>query len=194
MTIHVTGKHVHIDETLHDKIVARVNSFVSEYLSDSTTTHVIVSKENAKENHFFRTDVSVHVSRSFTAHCRGEDHDAFRSACIAVERLEMVVKKHRNKIRDQKRHSHIDRETYSIQKYVLQHQEEDSASQENPLVIAEMNMLVSPLTVSEAVMRLELSENPFLIFKNAGTQALNIVYKRPDQNIGWIDPSKQVSS
>ena len=66
---------------------------------------------------------------------------------------------------------------------------DEEEANDNPVVVAEMTSPIETLTVSEAVMRLDLGDLPALMFKSRAHGGFNMIYRRPDGNIGWVDPS-----
>eukprot|EP01037_Dinobryon_pediforme_P014762 gene14762-14891_t len=119
------------------------------------------------------------------------DEDAYRSASVAVEKLEARIKKYKNRLQDKKRHRDGEHEPMFAQQYIL-NAEEDSG-EDTPLIIAEMPSEISRLSVGEAVMRMDLADVPLMMFRNASNGELNVVYKRHDGHVGWIDPSRKMA-
>ena len=85
----------------------------------------------------------------------------------------------------------------AAQQYILAAEsddEEEVPEDAQPAIIAEMAHEIATLTVGEAVMRMDLADVPVMMFRNRGHGGLNVIYRRDDGNVGWIDPSdsKQV--
>ena len=125
---------------------------------------------------------------------RGHDvaDDAYAAFDIAMAHLAKRLRRHKRRLRD---HHNSQRAVESLpaQSYVLAgYEAEDSgeATGDNPVIIAEDTTDIAELTVSEAVMRLDIADLPALMFRNAGSGGLNVVYRRADGNVGWIDPTK----
>ena len=191
MTIQITGKSIEIGDSLRNYLIERTRSVLEKYISYEISGHLRVSKENGR----FRTKCSIMLQTGLLLEAQGESSDAYSSADNALERLDKRVRRYKRRLKDY--HSNFTRkkiksQTYSAVSYVVQPSEED-ADDENipndPLVIAEMQRPIQMMNVSEAVMQLELTEEIFLIFRNLTNNAINIVYKRNDSNIGWIDPA-----
>lgn len=181
MSISISGKHIDIGESLSNHIKASVDNVAKKHFGELIDANVTVTKES----HNFFTEVALHVSKNFIVRARAEDSDPYRSLDLSCEKLEKRVSKYKSRLRDRKRH--VDDEIPAL-KYVVSATEEDKG-EDTPLVIAEMASAVPTLTVGEAVMRMDLSDYPVLMFKNAKHGNLNVVYKRPDGHIGWIDPT-----
>lgn len=188
MTISITGKHVELGESLTQFIETEVHKITKNHMNDDVETTVTVSKDH----HMFRTDISVHVSKSFIVFCQGSDADAYKSAANAVEKLEKQIVKYRTRLRDRKRKEGEGARPIAAY-YVIDSAHEDEG-QDTPVVIAEMEHEIPHITVSDAVMKLDLGSKTMVIFKNRANDAINVVYRRPDGNIGWIDPTKKVVS
>jgi cellulase/cellobiase CelA1 len=130
---------------------------------------------------------------------QGEAGDAYSAADVALERLEKRVRRYKRRL---KNHHHgisgySRAGESSATDYVVRVDEEanetDDREEDAPLIVAESERVVREMTVSEAVMHLDLTEDAFLVFRNAGHGGINIVYRRTDGNIGWIDPQSGTS-
>jgi len=182
MKISTSGKHIEVGESLKAHIENVLKTLVKRQLGDILEANVVVSK--GKIN--FTTDVSVHISRHFTVRAHGEDGDPYRSCDLALEKMEARIHKYKTRLRDQKRGK--DENILPAQQYVINSQEEDMG-EDTPLIIAEMSHEIPTLTVGEAVMRMDLSESTVMMFKNPKSGHFNVVYRRNDGHIGWIDPT-----
>lgn len=132
--------------------------------------------------------ITVHIGHHFVVHCHGQDEDPYRSVTNALHKLQTRIKRYKNRLRNRKRHPREESvEALPALQYIVNGTEEDTGT-DAPLIIAEMNSQVLALSVGEAVMRMDLSESPVLLFRNAASGQFNVVYKRPDGNVGWIDP------
>jgi len=182
MKILTSGKHIEVGENLRTHIETTLKALVNRQLGDVLEANVVI----AKDNYQFSTDISVHVSRHFTVRAHAQDTDPYRSCDLALEKMEARIHRYKNRLRDKKR---LNREetTLPAQQYVINAQEEDKG-EDTPLIIAEMSHEIPTLSVGEAVMRMDLSEAPVMMFKNTHSGHFNVVYRRPDGHIGWIDP------
>lgn len=183
MKIAMSGKHIEIGESLKTHIESSLNAIVKRHLGDVLEAQVVVSKDNFQ----FTTDISVHVSRHFTVRAHAQDTDPYRSCDLALEKMEARIHRYKARLRDQKRNQK-DVDILPAQQYVISAEDEDQGG-ETPLIIAEMSHDIQTLSVGEAVMRMDLSESPVMMFKNKNSGHFNVVYRRHDGNIGWIDPS-----
>ncbi len=191
MPISITGKHIEVGNSLKDFINQELRRVVSHYMGDILEAHVTVGKEHAtKERFLFKTDISVHITRHFVVHCHGHDEDAYRSVTNGLQKLESRIRRYKTRLHDRKRHRD-DHAEIQAQQYIL-HAETEDTGEDTPLIIAEMTSQIHQLSVGEAVMRMDLSDAPVVMFRNAGNGELNVVYKRADGHIGWIDPTKKL--
>lgn len=183
MSINITGKHIEVGDSLRARIEDIVSHISQRYFGEPIEAHIVVTKET----HRFIVDFSVHISKHFVVRSHGEDGDPYRACDFASEHMEQRIRRYKSRLRDRKRHNHHD-EVLNAQQYVVNTKEEDEGS-DTPIIIAEMNTHIATLSVGEAVMRMDLSNYPVLMFKNAKNGGINVIYRRPDGNIGWIDPS-----
>jgi ribosomal subunit interface protein len=195
MTIKVTGKNIEAGEAFQTYVTAKLSAVLEKYIGPEVGGHVRVEKERGR----FRTLCSILLRTGLPLEAQGEAGDAYASADIALERLEKRVRRYKRRL---KNHHHgvaaysSPAET-SATDYVVRVEEEvneaDDHKVDAPLIVAESERVVREMTVSEAVMHLDLTEDAFLVFRNAGHGGINIVYRRTDGNIGWIDPHSGTS-
>lgn len=182
MTILISGKHMDVGDSLTTSAQDSVKDLITRYMGSVLEASVTFSKDH----HDFIADVQVHISHHFVVNCHGKASDAYRALAIALEKLETRIRKYKERLRGKKR-SMEKPNTVQAAKYMISQEAEDTG-EDLPITIAELDTPIETLTVSEAVMRLEITNYPVLVFKNDAQDRINIVYKRPDGNIGWIDP------
>jgi ribosomal subunit interface protein len=195
MTIKVTGKNIEAGEAFQTYVTAKLSSVLEKYIGPEVGGHVRVEKERGR----FRTLCSILLRTGLPLEAQGEAGDAYSSADVALERLEKRVRRYKRRLKNH----HHGAEAYSLPAetsatdYVVRVDEEgnetDDREMDAPLIVAESERVVREMTVSEAVMHLDLTEDAFLVFRNAGHGGINIVYRRADGNIGWIDPQSGTS-
>jgi ribosomal subunit interface protein len=188
MTLQVTGKNLDVGEALRSYVLERIEHTLEKYVGTSLSGHVRIEKEHGE----FRTDCSIQLRSGLSLQSHGEAPDAYASADLALERLDKRVRRYKRRLK--KHHSQVrepDLETDSqAPTYVLQSGDDEQEEQEhdNPVIIAETQTVVRDMPVSDAVMHMDLSDQQFVVFRNASHGRINVVYRRPDGNIGWIDP------
>lgn len=194
MTIQVTGKNVEAGDSYTAYISDKIATVLGKYIGPDITGHVRLEKERS----FFRTHCSLRLRSGLVIEAAGDGGDAYASADTAVEHLETRVRRHKRRL---KSHHHNGRdhhpagiEVAAADYTVHLGQDEVDAAGNNPVVVAESQRNIQEMPVSEAVMQLDVTEMPFLLFRNASHGELNVVYRRADGNIGWIDPKSGVSA
>lgn len=194
MTIQVTGKNVDAGEAFKTYILAKISTVLEKYIGPELSGHVRLEKERVG----FRTNCSIRLRTGLQVEAHGEGADAYSSADSAVERLEKRVRRYKRRLKDHhagRANGHSTEQVardYTVKTTDDEH--EAPAATEAPVIIAEAERGIKDLSVSEAVMHLDLSESQFLVFRNAAHGGLNVVYRRMDGNVGWIDPAAQASA
>ena len=186
MTIQVTGKNLDVGEALRSYVQERVVHTVEKFVGREPKGHVRIEKEHGE----FRTNCTIHLWQGMSLEAHGVAADAYQSADLAFERLEKRVRRYKRRL---KRHGggEAARKQTPATDYVIQaasegHKERD---EDNPVIIAEAETPVHEMAVSDAVMQMDLSDRAFVVFRNARHGEINVVYRRDDGNIGWIDPA-----
>ncbi|HWM31794.1 MAG TPA: ribosome-associated translation inhibitor RaiA [Methyloceanibacter sp.] len=184
MTIQVTGKNLDVGEALRSYVQERVASTVEKFIGRQPTGHVRIEKGRGE----FRTDCTIHLWQGMSLEAHGVATDAYQSADLACERLEKRVRRYTRRL---KKHGggETPRKQTQAADYVIQAapEEHEERDEDNPIVIAEAETVVHEMAVSDAVMQMDLSDRPFVVFRNASHGEINVVYRRDDGNIGWID-------
>ncbi len=193
MKILVTGKQLDIGDALRAHVDSSLDATVGKYFGNVIEAHVVLSREA----HRFRSDISVHVGRGIRLQGHAEAEDAYAAFDSAAERIAKRLRRHKRRLRDHHTVKSVQEEGLTAQQYILAGTNEEEAEAEadnHPVVIAEMTTEIATLTVGEAVMRLDLADMPAMMFRNSAHGGLNVVFRRPDGNIGWIDPADSDTS
>lgn len=186
MSLRVSGKNVDIGEALRGHVEQKVGETIGKYFAGGWNGHVTVEREGA----LFRTDCALHLATGVDLKAEGLSHEPYPSVEQAIERMEKQLRRYKRKLRDH--HGGHDRTaavegTYRV--IEAADADEEIPADFNPVVIAETTKTLKSMTVGMAVMEMDLTHSPFVMFLNAANGGLNVVYKRRDGNIGWIDPS-----
>ena len=186
MTIQITGKNLDIGEALREYTEDRVVDMLHKYVGRTFPGHIRIEK-NKNE---FSTNCSVDLWSGLSLHSHGESDNPHTSVDMALERLDKRLRRYKSRLRDHHSNKHNSAPELAAMDYTVENSETEEVKPEelNPVIIAEKQTIVRELPVSDAVMELDLANRPFLLFKNAGHGRINIVYRREDGNIGWIDP------
>lgn len=187
MRLTVTGKNIDIGDALREHVQAHITTVSEKFFDNPLEATAMISKEAF----YYRTDIALHVGRGIIVRCHSSADSPYASVDLAIDRLGKSLRRYKNRLRDHHRSdgdisSH---EIYAKQVVLSADQSDELESGDNPAIIAEMNTKILPLTLSQAIMHLDFSDQPLVMFQNKATQALNVVFRRPDGNIGWIDPS-----
>ncbi len=187
MTIQVTGKNVETGDAYTTYISEKIGHVLGKYIGPDISGHVRLEKERSQ----FRTACSIRLRSGLVLEAHGEGGDAYSSADAALERLENRVRRHKRRLKSHHngRDAHNGR-AVSASDYTVRvdHEDDEQSQAGHPVIVAETERGISEMPVSEAVMQLDVTESPFLVFRNASHGDLNIVYRRADGHIGWIDP------
>jgi ribosomal subunit interface protein len=191
MSLRVSGKNVDIGEALRTHVVTRLSETLDKYFNGTWNGHVTVEKDGGG----FRTECALHLGTGITIQAEGTSHDPYPSVDQAADRVEKQLRRYKRKLRDYHNGNARAQEVESAYRVVEAPTDDDEVPADfNPLVIAETTKTLKTMTVGSAVMDLDLSQSPFVMFMNAGSGTLNVVYRRRDGNIGWIDPTLPGSS
>jgi ribosomal subunit interface protein len=187
MNLTVNGKGIDVGEALRTHVASSLDRVLEKYFSnpiDATTTF-------SKQGHLFKVQISVHVGRGIMMQADGEGGDAYIAFDGVAETVAKRLRRHKRRLRD---HHREPVDSYSARYFVLADAESEEAVGDGngaiaPAVIAEMEADIPTLTVSQAVMRLDLAGLAAMMFHNRAHGGLNMVYRRSDGNIGWVDPA-----
>ena len=188
MDIRVSGHQIETGEALRVHAEERLTLVVGKYFSRALSSVVTVGKAPAGA---FRCDIVTHVRQGLILKGAGIAHDAHHALDQAAEKIDTQLRRYKRRLND--RHeaathaARADEAAYTI--FVEPAAEQEEITVDAPLVIAEMRVDVPEATVSDAVMMLDLRNTNALLFKNAGTGTYNMVYRRGDGSIGWVEPS-----
>lgn len=186
MPLRVSGKNLDIGEALRGQVVDRVQTAVNKFFDGSFQGHVTVEREGTG----FRTDCALHLSSGVTLQADGMAHDPYQSVVQTAERIEKRLRRYKQRLKDRHNgHGAQMAESIEIPAYVIEAPDEDeeAPAEFHPVVIAETKKTMATLSVSRAVEELDFSGAPVLVFRHAGNGRVNVVYRRADGNIGWVD-------
>jgi ribosomal subunit interface protein len=194
MPFRVSGKNIDIGGALRERVNARIADAVNKYFHGGYSGHVTVERDGFG----FRTDCVIHLDSGIVLEAGAMAADAYASADQAAIRIEKRLRRYKRRLKD--RHAAARRddgsgtpapESIEAQTYVIAAPEQESdeeVTEFNPVVIAESTTKLKRLPVSEAVLELDLTGAPLVVFRHDGHGRVNVVYRRPDGHIGWIDP------
>jgi ribosomal subunit interface protein len=185
MTLRVSGKNIDIGDSLRTYVGARLDLVIMKYAAEPTGGHVTIEREGSG----FRTDCTLHLLSGITLQTDGEAQDAYTSFNRAADRIENRLR--RQKDRQKARPSHLTNDAIvAVKRDTAMSDRPPEAGlldEANPVVIAEALSKIEDMPVAAAVDVLDSSDAPVVFFRHAGDRHLNLVYRRADGNIGWVD-------
>ena len=188
MQYHITGMHIDIGETLQTHVRDSLNDVVSKYAERPTVANIDFSKRG----HEHVCEATVHLSTGLTAQAKAHAHHIYAAFDACAEKMETQLRRYKRRLKDHHRERAQPVELLEASSYILAsstQSEESEPETLQPMIIAEMETKIPSLSVGEAVMQMELAGAPVLVFRNEKQgSGVNIVYRRDDGNIGWIDP------
>ncbi|MDR3518295.1 MAG: ribosome-associated translation inhibitor RaiA [Azospirillaceae bacterium] len=202
MHLSVKGKQLDVGDALRTYVAEHLGPKVTKYFDNSIEATVTFSRVA----HLYRADISVHVGRNMVLQSVSEATEPYPAFDTALDKLSKRLSRNKRRLRDHRKAegtpvesvpaaqyvlaAEVDLPSYGVASEAPQAEHEDPAEDDSnkPVIIAEMTTSIDTLTVSEAVMRLDLGELPALLFRNRAHGELNLVYRRSDGHVGWVDP------
>ena len=194
MQVQVTGKHVDVGEALRTRVADELSTSIGKYFDRGGGADVVVSREG----HSFKVDCAVTLASGQQLTTHGLGGDAHLAFDAAIAKMETRIRRYKRRLKDHHVQA-LAKQAETAAYFVLQptdladEDEDDGDSSQTfpePMVIAETETPVRTMTVSMAVMQLDLTEAQALVFRNAAHGGLSVVYRRTDGNVGWIDPER----
>jgi len=184
----ITGKQIDIGEALQTHVQTELGEMFGKYAGRPTDATVTFSKSGAE----FVCEAVVHLSTGLTTQAKGHAHEIYAAFESAREKMDKQLRRYKRRLKDHHRDRQDPVETFGAAMYVLapagNDVEENEPADLQPIIVAEMETKIPSLSVGEAVMQMELAGAPVLVFRNEGHNGVNVVYRRDDGNVGWIDP------
>ena len=198
LNVRVTGRNIDVGEALRGKIQDDLEAGVGRYMSRDGEAVVTLDKQR----HLYHVEAIVHLDSGITLESNGEASEPHAAFAAALEKIEKRVRRYKRRLK-----AHHARHNAPIAREVVNYRlleaddpealedDHDSASEDatGPVVIAETKAEIKTMPVATAVMQLEMGHAPAVMFRNPRSGELNVVYRRADGNIGWIDPATGVS-
>lgn len=188
MQLSVKGKQLDVGDALRTHVDESLSRILDKYFGDALEVAVTLSRDA----HLYRAVISAHVGRGIQLEAHGEANEPYPAFDGAADRLSKRLRRYKRRLRD---HNGKPAEAAVLpaRQYILagdgpDESEDESNADGQPAVVAEMTTEIPMLTVSEAVMRMDLANLPAMMFRNSAHGGLNMIYQRSDGNIGWIDP------
>lgn len=187
MRYQISGKQIDIGNALQTHVKDELNSVIEKFAQRPTDANVIFSKSAAE----FVCEATIHLSTGLTAQAKAHAHEIYAAFDKCREKMEKQLRRYKRRLKDHHRDRAEPVELLQASSYILASESDVEDSEPKtlqPIIVAEMETNIQSLSVGEAVMQMELAGAPVLVFKKEGKDGLNVVYRRDDGNIGWIDP------
>ena len=180
----ISGKQTKLGRALTSHVKSNLMGSLTKYFNSFILANVNFSKSNNN----FNCEISIHVEKTVFVQSHALSNDAYGAFNIANEKIKKRVRRYHKKLNDHRIKSKKLSKNNAYQ-YIIKNPEsfKSSTQVENPLIIAETEFLIKTLSVSEAVMLMELNDQNVILFKNIKNKKINVLHKRKDGNIGWID-------
>jgi ribosomal subunit interface protein len=194
MSIRVSGKSISVGEALRGRVSERTEEVLRKYFDGNYSGHITLSKDGFG----FRTDCALHLDSGITLEAESNAADAYVSADQALAQIEKRLRRYKSRLKDRsERKAHavaaalaeLDTPVLDAPSYVIEAPGSDAEDEAySAVIIAEATTSLKRLSVSEAVMELDLTGAPVIVFQHGSSGRVNVIYRRPDGNVGWIDP------
>ena len=193
MTLRISGKSISVGDALRGRVTERTEEVLRKYFDGNYSGHITLSKDGPD----FRTDCALHLDSGITLEADSSATDAYASADQALLMIEKRLRRYKSRLKDRSaRKAHaasqaraIDALALDAPSYVIEAPEsDDEMPGYNPVIIAEATTSMKRLSVSEAVMELDLTGAVCLVFHHGSSGRVNVIYRRADGNVGWVDP------
>lgn len=187
MRYQITGKQIDIGEALQTYVQTELGEVVGKYAGRPTDANIVFSKSG----HEFVCETEVHLSTGLTAQAKGHATEIYAAFDSATEKMDKQLRRYKRRLKDHHKERSQPVELSDAGSYIIasnSESEENEPEGVSSMIVAEMETKIPSLSVGEAVMQMEIANAPVLVFRNEGHSGVNVVYRREDGNIGWIDP------
>jgi ribosomal subunit interface protein len=201
MHVQISGKHVDVGEALRTRVSDEITLSIGKYFDRGGAADVVISKEG----YAFRADCSVLLASGQQLMSHGSGGDAHAAFDAALAKIETRIRRYKRRLKSHSIAASA-KQAENASMYVLRAPDDEDGLADNwdaeeahpsgapaAMIIAETQASLKVMTVSMAVMELDLTESQAIVFRNAAHNGLSVVYRRPDGNIGWIDPERTKS-
>lgn len=185
MSVRVSGKHMEIGDSFRQRIEDRIKEVVTKYFDGGYSGQITVTKSTSR----YASDCMIHLDTGVNLHAAGEANDPLIAFDMAAERIEKRVRRYKRKLKDHHAAGNLSSQievAYTVMD-AMSDDADEIPEDYSPTIVAESKKQLTTMSVARAVMALDMTDEPVLLFRSPGKEELNIVYRRNDGNIGWID-------
>lgn len=190
MALRVSGKNIDVGDALRARLTERVSEVLAKYFDGGWSGHVTVSREGSG----YRSDCMLHLDSGVNLQAQGSAQDANSCADSAVEKIERRLRRYKQRQKTRHATNEVD-EGSAAQSYILSAVPESETEVEldgwSPTVVAEHVTRLRTMSVADAVVELDITGAPVVVFRHGGHGRVSVVYRRPDGHVGWIDPAAE---
>ncbi len=186
MTLRVSGKNLDIGEALRQHVLEKIEATVTRYFNGSVGGHVVMTREGSG----YRSDCTLRLSSGLSMHAEGRAHEPYLCFEQAADKIESRLRRYKTRLKGHTAASAANA-WGKVENYLIEQpreEEEEPAGGLDPVVVAEGTEELKSLSVASAVAELDLTGAPVIVFQHAGSGRVNVVYRRRDGAIGWLDP------
>ncbi|WP_040488795.1 ribosome hibernation-promoting factor, HPF/YfiA family [Fulvimarina pelagi] len=184
MAIRVSGKHMEVGEAFRTRIEDRLSEAVNKYFDGNFSATVVVAKDGSR----YSCDCVIHLDTGVVFQAQAQTHDPESSFIEASEKFDKRLRRYKRRLKDHNVNGGHKTLAYQIMEAIPEETEELPENYA-PAIIAETTLNIGTRSVADAVMELDRQDGPLVLFRNANSGDINIVFRRTDGNVGWVDPS-----
>lgn len=192
MPLRISGRNLDVGEALRSRVGERIGEALGKYFDGGYSGHLTIGKDGFG----FRSECAIHLDSGIVLQAEAMAADAYASADQAALRIEKRLRRYKRRIKDHAARprdeaAELDGKAFDAPSYVIatpDHEDDADLAGFAPVIIAESTTALRRMAVSEAVQDLDFTGAPVIVFRHAGHGRVNIVYRRADGHIGWIDP------
>ena len=186
MSLTISGKQMNVGDALTSRISERIDEAVEKYFGHGYSGRATLEKDG----NWYDCDLMIHLASGAELQATARSGDPTSSFEDAADKIEKRLRRYKRRLKDHHAHGNVKSDSAYYSVVESPREEEEVPDDFNPVIIAESTTTMNHQTVAQAVVQLDLTDHPFVIFKNAANGETNVVYRRSDGNIGWIDPSR----
>lgn len=193
MTLRISGKQMEIGDAFRSRITSRIGDAIEKYFDGGYSGHVTVLKSGSR----YSADCTIHLDSGLALQASGAAQEPVAAFDEAADHFEKRMRRYKRKLKSHGTgagNGSAEDISYTVVAGVASDDEDEVPEDYAPAIVAESTMALKTMSVASAVVELDTKDSPVYVFRNAGNDFVNIVYRRPDGNIGWIDPSAAKSA
>ena len=186
--ISVSGKQTKVGKSLTHYVKDSLVQTLKKYFDNFISGNILFSKDTFN----FRCEISIHIDSAIFIQGNAESNDAYGAFNVANEKIKKRLRRYHRKLTDHRLKNRKPLKYLKANQYIIENPELKNMKENlhDPVIIAESDDVIKTVSVSEAIMLMNLKDQNAIFFKNVQSKRLNILYRRPDGNIGWVDPKK----